>query len=104
MKYALALVTALYALLSIFAASVQIKTAEKKDAPAMMLSGGICLIGAVVLLFLTASFDWVFAITGGASISIAAYLNGKRSGNLHMSHHITRFCVTLALVIGFILL
>lgn len=44
MKYALYAVTALYGLLSMAAAGTQLRTAEKKDAPVLMLLGGGLLL------------------------------------------------------------
>lgn len=103
MKYVICIITILYALLSMLAASTQLKRAEKKDTSLMMLSGGVLLLGAAVLQLTIVSFDWAVAILGGILISAAAFMNGKRDGNFHVSHHVVRGCITLALIIGFIL-
>ena len=94
-------IAALYALLSIFAAIVQCKSAKKKDAPLMMLGGGMLVLAAVLLQLLSVPFSWVVLLLGGVLISVAALLNGKRSGNLHITHHIIRACLTVALTVGF---
>lgn len=104
MKYIVVIIAVLYALLSMLAASTQLKKAEKKDTSLMMLSGGVLLLGAAVLQLTTVSYDWAAAILGGALISVAAFLNGKRGGNFHLSHHVIRFCITLLLIVGFAVL
>ena len=47
--------------------------------------------------------DALSAVPGGLLICSAAYLNGKRSGNFHLSHHIIRGGIAVLLVVGFIL-
>lgn len=99
MRYIICGITVLYAVLSMFAAITQIKTATHKDTSIIMLCGGLLLVIATVFK----NADWIIVIIGGMLICIAAFLNGKRSGNFHISHHIIRFIITLLLVIGFIL-
>lgn len=99
MRYVICGITVLYAVLSMLAALTQIKKAARKDTSIMMLAGGLLLVIATVLK----NADWIAAIIGGLLICIAAFLNGKRSGNFHISHHIIRFIITVLLVIGFIL-
>ena len=99
MRYLLYGITFLYAALSMLAAIVQIKTSRQKDTPIMMLCGGLLLIAAVFFKHT----NWMIALVGGALICIAAFLNGKRSENFHVSHHIIRFIITLLLVIGFVI-
>lgn len=99
MRYIICGITVLYAGLSMLAAVSQIKTAAQKDTPLMMLGGGLFL---VVAMFFQNS-DWILAIIGGTMICIAAFLNGKHSGNFHVSHHIIRLTITLLLVFGFLL-
>lgn len=94
-------VATLYALLSIFASIVQFKTAKKKDAPLLMTGGGILILTAVVLRLISVFWSWAVLLSGGVLISAAALLNGKRSGTLHVSHHIIRACLTAALTVGF---
>ena len=101
--YVAYVVAALYALLSVFAAIVQCKTAKKKDAPLLMAGGGILILAAVVLQLLSVSLSWAVLLSGGVLIGVAALLNGKRSGTLHAMHHIIRACLTVALTVGFFL-
>lgn len=99
MRYFICGITVLYAALSMFAAVIQLKTAVHKDTSIMMLCGGLLLVIATVFT----KADWIIVIIGGMLICITAFLYGKRSGNLHISHHIIRFILTLLLVVGFIL-
>lgn len=101
MKYIFYGIIILYALLSILAASVQMKASKKRDTSILMLAGGLFLIAAVFLYKM--AYSVIILIAGGVLISVAAFINGKRSGNFHIVHHIIRFAVTVLLVIGFIL-
>ena len=103
MIYVLAVITAAYALLSALAATVQMKSADRKDAPILMLTGGILMLAAAVTVIILWQFDWVLAVTGSALICIAALINGRR-GEFHASHHIVRLALTVILTIGFVLL
>ena len=103
MKYVLLVITALYASLSLIAAFTQLKSAEKKDTSWMMLLGSVLLITSSVFLMLGLTFDWTVAVIGGTLISVAAFVNGKRGGNFHASHHVVRFLITVLLVVGIIL-
>lgn len=96
-------IAALYALLSVFAAGVQFKTAKRKDTPLLMMGGGVLVLAAVVLQLVPVSFSWAAMLFGGVLISVAALLNGKRSGILYPAHHIIRACLTAALTVGFFL-
>ena len=104
MKYIITIIAALYALVSILASCVQIKVSARKDTSLTMICGGVLLLLAVLTSFFGLAYDWILAVFGGFLISVAAYLNGKRSGKVHANHHIIRFLLTLALVVGFILL
>lgn len=104
MRYVLYVVVILYALLCILAATIQMKAAKSKDTAAIMLSGGFVLIVSVIshsMYGMGQTYAWVSAALGGVLICIAAFLNGKRSGTLHMSHHIVRLVVTVLFVAGF---
>ena len=61
MKYVLYVITALYALLSAFAAIVQMKTAKQKSTSLMMLGGGLILIITVILHILNLPYNWIAA-------------------------------------------
>lgn len=104
MKYVLYVITALYAILSAFAAIVQMKTAKQKSTSLMMLGGGLILIITVILHILNLRYNWIAAVVGGILICAAAFINGKKSGNFHITHHIIRFIITLLLIIGYIML
>ncbi|MCM1105105.1 MAG: hypothetical protein NC409_13500 [Clostridium sp.] len=99
MRYVIGGISILYAALSMLAAIVQMRTQPRKDTPLMMLGGGILLIAAALIQ----KADWILAVIGGAMICAAAFLNGKRSGNFHIQHHIIRLALTLILVIGFVM-
>ena len=101
MRYLLYIVTALYALLSVLAAGTQFRTADKKDTPALMILGGLLLLLAVVAEVMALFEGWPIVILGGVLICLAAFLNGRRSGNFHLKHHVIRLGVTLLLVLGY---
>lgn len=103
MQYVLYTVTVLYAALSLVAAIAQIRSAAKKDTPALMLCGSLILAFAVILQAVSGAFGWIPALIGGLLISLAAYLNGRRSGAFHISHHIIRAALTVLLVAGFLI-
>ena len=100
MNYALYAVTALYGLLSMAAAGTQLRTAEKKDAPVLMLLGGGLLLAATGMEMAALLDGWLIVVCGGACICIAAFLNGRRSGEFHLSHHVVRLIITLLLAVG----
>lgn len=107
MRYVLYVAVVLYALLCMLAATIQMKTAKNKDTSAMMLSGSLVLIVSVISHSMHGmgwAYAWGSAALGGVLICIAAFLNGKRSGTLHVSHHIVRFAVTALFAVGFFFL
>ena len=104
MKYLLYAVTILYALLSILAAGTQFKTADRKDAPVLMILGSILLLLTVAVEIMVLFDGWPIAILGGALICTAALLNGRRSGNFHLKHHVIRLGITLLLILGYYML
>lgn len=104
MRYVLCAVTVLYGLLSTAAAIAQWKTVPRKDAPGIMLGGGLLLMIAAVLQLLLWPYDWIIAAVGGVCICIAAFLNGKRGKAFHLSHHVIRFLLTALLAAGFAVL
>lgn len=104
MKYILYALTILYAVLCVIAAVSQLKSAKEKDTPASMLAGSAILLGAVLMQELSGSWGWLFAIAGGIMIFVCALQNGRRSGKLHIRHHVIRGGFTALLVLGFLLL
>lgn len=104
MRYILFGIAILYGLLSTVAAYAQLKAVHVKDAPTMMLCGGLLLLLASLMSLYGLTLDWIFAAIGGIFISIAAFLNGRRGDNFHLHHHVIRLVITVVLVIGFIAL
>lgn len=84
------------------AAAVQMKSAERKDAPALMLGGGAALFLAAIWYLASPQYSWILAAVGGALISSAAVLNGRR-GEFHAVHHVVRLIVEILLIAGFML-
>lgn len=101
MRYVLYGVAGVYGLLSMAAAAAQMKTAPKKDASVLMLLGGILWLAAITAGWLHWEWDWLAAVSGGVLIIVAAWMNGKRSGRIHYSHHAVRLAVTALLITGF---
>lgn len=68
-----------------------------------MTCGGIALICAAIIHLmggLSGGQDALSAATGCLLICAAAYANGRRSGNFHLSHHIVRGIIAVLLVAG----
>ncbi len=101
MRYALFALAGVYGLLSIVAALVQMKTAQKKDTSILMLLGGLLLLAAVASGWTGWDWDYLAAVSGGILIIVAAWINGKRGGHIHYIHHAVRFAFTVLLVAGF---
>lgn len=104
MIYVLCGVSAVYALLSILAAGVGMKNDKVKDTHIAMMCGGVLLLAASAALLFHWRGDFILAVFGGASICAAAFVNGKRGENFHLSHHIVRFVITFVLTLGFMML
>lgn len=103
MRYAVYAVALIYALLCGYAACAPLKAAEKqKGTSALMLAGSLILILAIILHAMETPYSWAIVLAGGALICVAAFLNGKRSGTLHIWHHVVRFILTALLVLGFL--
>lgn len=71
---------------------------------AAMTCGGIALICAAIVHLLGHLSGWqdaVSAVTGCLLICASAYANGKRSGNLHPSHHIVRGAAAILIIVNF---
>ena len=101
-------IAALFGLLHIIAAASQLGSKKKKKrryvTPWTMIIGGLLMIQAVILCVFGSNLDWASALLGGLFICFAAFMNGRRSGNMHKIHHVIRAAVALALVAGFALL
>lgn len=104
MRYLLYAFTALYALLSVFAAGVQLKTAAKKDTAIVMVCGGVLLLCALLLRLAARPGSWLAAALGGGLIGTAAFCNGRRGNAFHLSHHLVRLALTILLAVGYLCL
>ena len=104
MNIVLCIVSVMFGGLSLTAAVIQMR-ADKKSTPAvLMIIGSVMLISAAVCNFTKQQFDFILALIGCTGICAAAICNGLKSGNFHIQHHVIRITLSLALVIGFILL
>lgn len=91
---------ALYGVLSLLAATSQLKELRgqeqaNKDAPVLMILGGVSLA-----LSFSGWWGVVMALVGCVLVSTAAVLNGKRSGDFHIKHHIVRAVLGVSIVLG----
>ena len=104
MQVALCIVSVLFGGLHIIAAVSQLKS-DKKSVPAsIMITGSLLLIGAVICNALRKPLDYIPALLGCAMICAAAIMNGVKSHELHIQHHIIRAALASALAAGFVLL
>ena len=111
MRIAVSVLAILFALLHIIAAAVQFRSKDPaaRGVAVAMASGGICAIAAAVF-----HIYWG-AVGGNANLSdattlaigcllvcVSAYMNGRRSGNVHVSHHLIRGGAAVLLIICFV--
>lgn len=105
MRIAISVLAILFGVLHIVAARTQLKA---KDSAArgfaiVMLCGGVCVAVEAVAHLVGSGPNWMDALscaTGCLLICFSAYANGRRSGNLHLSHHIVRGAIAALLVAG----
>lgn len=102
-------IAALFGLLHIIAAASQLSGKNKKKkkwyiSHWMMIIGGLLMIQAVILCVFGSELDWASALLGGLFVCFAAFMNGRRGGNMHKVHHLIRAVIVIALVVGFALL
>ena len=99
-------IAVLFGLLHIIAAASQLGKKKKKRyiTSWTMIIGGLLMIQAVVLCVFGSALDWGSALLGGLLICFAAFMNGRRSGNMHKIHHVIRGLIAAAIVVGFLLL
>lgn len=105
MRIVIGILAILFGLLHIIAARTQLKS---KDAAARglsiaMLCGGVCVAFEAVAHLVGSNPGWMDALacaSGCLLICAAAYANGRRSGNFHLSHHIVRGIIAALLVAG----
>ncbi|MDE6282122.1 MAG: hypothetical protein K2M15_10150 [Oscillospiraceae bacterium] len=112
MNIVVSILAILFGALHIIAAVTQFKSKDPaaRGLAISMASGGIAAI-------LSAAFHLYWGAVGGNSnlsdattlaigslmICFAAYINGRRAGNLHLSHHIVRGTIAALLVAGFVI-
>ena len=104
MIYVLSGVSAVYALLSILAAAIGMKTEKRKYTHIAMICGGVVLLAAVAALLFHRQYDFILAVVGGAAICAAAFVNGVRGESFHLSHHVVRFIFTVVITVGYLVL
>lgn len=104
MKTAICIITILYGLLSFVAPLTQIRDRERRVPVITMLCGGLVLILAAVLKLLNIPGAAVLAAAGALAVCAAAVINGRKNGNIHVSHHIVRFLISCGLTVGILLL
>lgn len=105
MRIVISVLAILFGLLHIIAARTQLKS---KDAAARglsiaMICGGVCVAVEAAAHLVGSNPGWMDALTcasGCLLICVAAYANGRRSGNFHLSHHIVRGIIAVLLVVG----
>lgn len=102
MKIVISIIVLLYGLLSVFAPLTQIKANDRRLANITMLGGGVLLIAASVLKWLSMALAGLLVILGCAMICAAAIWNGIKNGKVHISHHIVRIAISCALAAGFL--
>lgn len=106
MRIVISIFAILFGLLHIIAAAAQFKSKDPsvRGSTVMMACGGIAVACAAISHLGGAHpMGWVDALSaapGGLLICAAAYLNGKRSGSFHPSHHLVRGAIAILLVIG----
>ena len=104
MRILLWVVSALFGGLSLIASLSQMKGEEKPAAAGWMAAGSLMLLAAVGCGIGAKEFDFIVALVGCAAICAAAIWNGMKSGQFHLRHHIIRGLLSIALIVGFILL
>lgn len=110
MRIAVSVLAVLFALLHIIAAAAQFRSGDPavRGSAVLMLCGGLMLIVSAVAHVINSSPGaWMdalaAAVCGFFPICFAAYLNGRRSGNIHASHHLIRGGIAALLALGFFL-
>ena len=107
MRIVISIFAVLFGLLHIIAAAAQFKSKDPavRGSAALMACGGVLLLSsAIAHLAYGGSGGWMVALSaavcGFLPICFAAYLNGRRAGTVHASHHIIRGGIAALLVAG----
>ena len=110
MSIATSILAILFALLHMIAAAAQFKSRDPaaRGSASLMLCGGVALIcSAVAHLIYDGAGSQITVLAAGVCgffpICFAAYLNGRRSGNVHTLLHAVRCGVAILLVAGLFL-
>ena len=112
MCIAVSVLAILFGLLHIVAAAAQSKSRDSaaRGLAVAMASGGICAIAAAVFHLYWGAVGGNANLSDAATLAIgcllictAAYLNGRRAGKVHLSHHLVRGGIAVLLVLGFVL-
>lgn len=108
MRIVISVLAILFGALHILAAVTQFKArdAAARGFAIAMACGGIELICAAVGHLTVGGpslSDGMFAAAGCLLICASAYANGRRAGNVHLSHHIVRGGIAVLFVIGFLI-
>ena len=103
MRYVVCIVAILYAVLSVYAASGQIRNPARRNSAVRMLIGGLILILAGILELAAWGPAWLVTVIGSLLICQAALLNGKANGRAKLENHAVRFIITVFLIFGMII-
>lgn len=101
MKYVLCGAAVLYGLLHVYVSLAGQKQGKTKRDMFLAMFLGACLLTAAGVWALFRDLAWIPALIGCVLISLAAFVNGGRAGDRHLSHHLIRAAVHLLLVLGF---
>ena len=104
MRIILCIVSVLFGGLSMIAAFSQMKSEQKPVSAILMIAGSLLLLATVMCNILGQRIDYILALPGCIAICAAAIWNGKKSGQLHIQHHIIRIALSIILIIGFVVL
>lgn len=108
MRIVVGIAAILFGLLHIIAARTQLKSKDPaaRGLSIAMICGGVCVAFESAVHLLGTNPGWMDALSVAAGcllICVPAYENGRRTGSIHISHHIIRGGVAALIVIGFIL-
>lgn len=103
MRYVVCIVAILYAALSVYAASGQIRNPARRKSAGLMLGGGLILILAGILELAGWGPAWLVTVIGSLLICQAALLGGKVNGRTKLENHAVRFIITVFLIFGMII-
>lgn len=104
MQYVLCGAAVLYGLLHVYVSLAGKKQGKMETDLFLAMLLGACLLAAAGVCVLFWDWAWIPALVGCVLISLAAFVNGGRAGNRHLSHHLIRAAVHLLLVLGFVFL